>query len=222
MVFCATKRMVDDVVTGLQGRGYLAEGLHGEMRQPVREKVLHAFRTARIEVLVATDVAARGLDIREVSHVVNFDIPPDAECYVHRIGRTGRLGRVAGGDHIREPTRDAPAEDHSADYRRTIRREEVPTAAEVDARSNALKSACCRSWLPVGGDAIGHSSSSRPTTMIPSILRRPHWRWGQRDRRGPVSADRAVVVPPERGVYRNAWRVRAGAVGPSTQLRPPG
>ncbi|MDO8689239.1 MAG: DEAD/DEAH box helicase [Dehalococcoidia bacterium] len=93
LVFCATKRMVDQVVERLQGRGYVAEGMHGDISQPAREKVLLAFRAGRTEVLVATDVAARGLDIPDLSPVINYDFPPDPEYYVHRIGRTGRLGK---------------------------------------------------------------------------------------------------------------------------------
>jgi ATP-dependent RNA helicase DeaD len=84
---------VDEVVERLQARGYPADGLHGDISQSLREKVLKSFRDGRIEVLVATDVAARGLDVSDVTLVVNFDIPPDPEYYVHRIGRTGRLGK---------------------------------------------------------------------------------------------------------------------------------
>ncbi len=93
IVFCSTKRMVDEIVDRMPSRGYMAEGLHGDVNQNGRERILKAFRDGRTDVLVATDVAARGLDIPEVSLVINFDIPPDPEYYVHRIGRTGRSGR---------------------------------------------------------------------------------------------------------------------------------
>jgi ATP-dependent RNA helicase DeaD len=93
MVFCATKRMVDEVAERIQARGYGAEPIHGNIIQPLREKVLRAFREGRTEVLVATDVAARGLDVPEVELVIKFDIPPDPEYYVHRIGRTARAGQ---------------------------------------------------------------------------------------------------------------------------------
>ncbi len=134
LVFCATKRTVDEVVEGLQGRGYLAEGLHGDMSQPVREKVLRAFRAGQTEVLVATDVAARGLDIPDVSPVVNFDLPPDPEYYVHRIGRTGRLGRSGEAITFVNPweMRELKVIERITGAR--IRREEVPTAAEVEER----------------------------------------------------------------------------------------
>lgn len=134
MVFCATKRTVDDVVEGLQARGYLADGLHGDMSQALREKVLRAFRAGRIEVMVATDVAARGLDVPEVSHVVNFDIPPDPEYYVHRIGRTGRLGRRGEAITFVNPREQREIQIIERVTGARIRREEVPTVAEVEER----------------------------------------------------------------------------------------
>ncbi|MBO8170937.1 MAG: DEAD/DEAH box helicase [Bacillaceae bacterium] len=93
IVFCRTKRGVDELTDALQERGYLADGLHGDLTQSQRDKVMKAFRDASIELLVATDVAARGIDVSNVSHVINYDIPQDPESYVHRIGRTGRAGR---------------------------------------------------------------------------------------------------------------------------------
>lgn len=94
IVFTRTKKRVDEIADGLQVRGFRAEGIHGDLTQGKRENVLNQFKNGRIEVLVATDVAARGLDISGVTHVYNFDIPQDPESYVHRIGRTGRAGRT--------------------------------------------------------------------------------------------------------------------------------
>jgi ATP-dependent RNA helicase DeaD len=93
LVFCNTKRRVDELVGHLQARGYLAEGLHGDMSQSQRERVMGRFRTARIDILVATDVAARGIDVEDVDIVINYDVPQDPEYYIHRIGRTGRAGK---------------------------------------------------------------------------------------------------------------------------------
>ncbi len=93
LVFCNTKKMVDELVTTLKNRGYLADGLHGDMKQNQREKVMSSFRNGEIETLVATDVAARGIDVENIEVVFNFDTPQDEESYVHRIGRTGRAGR---------------------------------------------------------------------------------------------------------------------------------
>jgi len=93
LVFCNTKRMVDEVTEALQGRGYFAEGLHGDMKQSQRDRVMNGFRNGKTEILVATDVAARGIDVDDVEAVFNYDLPQDDEYYVHRIGRTGRAGR---------------------------------------------------------------------------------------------------------------------------------
>lgn len=93
MVFCNTKRRVDDVAEQLQGRGYFAEGLHGDLKQSQRDRVMQGFRNGNTEILVATDVAARGIDVDDIDIVVNYDMPQDEEYYVHRIGRTGRAGR---------------------------------------------------------------------------------------------------------------------------------
>ena len=93
VVFCNTKKQVDELVQGLQGRGYFAEGLHGDLKQEQRDRVMRAFRTGRTDILVATDVAARGIDVDDVEAVFNYDVPQDDEYYVHRIGRTGRAGR---------------------------------------------------------------------------------------------------------------------------------
>lgn len=93
MVFCNTKSMVDDLSAELKQRGYRAEGLHGDMKQASRTKVLDLFKSGQIDILVATDVAARGIDVDNIDAVFNFDLPQDTEYYVHRIGRTGRAGK---------------------------------------------------------------------------------------------------------------------------------
>lgn len=94
VVFCNTKKQVDLLVNGLLGRGYFAAGLHGDMKQAQRDRVMEGFRKGKTDILVATDVAARGIDVDEVEAVFNYDLPQDDEYYVHRIGRTGRAGRV--------------------------------------------------------------------------------------------------------------------------------
>jgi len=93
LIFCNTKRKVDELTTELQGRGYFAEGLHGDLKQVQRDRVMNGFRNGKTEILVATDVAARGIDVDDIEAVFNYDIPQDDEYYVHRIGRTGRAGR---------------------------------------------------------------------------------------------------------------------------------
>ncbi len=93
IVFCNTKKGVDELVAELKGRGYFAEGLHGDMKQTMRDRVMQRFRSGKTDILVATDVAARGIDVDNVDAVFNYDLPQDEEYYVHRIGRTGRAGK---------------------------------------------------------------------------------------------------------------------------------
>ena len=93
LVFCNTKKQVDFLVEELKGRGYFADGIHGDCKQHQRDRVMNGFRNGRTEILVATDVAARGIDVDDVEAVFNYDVPQDDEYYVHRIGRTGRAGR---------------------------------------------------------------------------------------------------------------------------------
>ena len=94
VVFCNTKKQVDLLVNALLGRGYFAAGLHGDMKQAQRDRVMQGFRSGKTDILVCTDVAARGIDVDDVEAVFNYDLPQDDEYYVHRIGRTGRAGRV--------------------------------------------------------------------------------------------------------------------------------
>ncbi len=93
LIFCNTKRGVDELAEVLKGRGYFAEGFHGDMSQAQRDKIMNGFRKGFVEILIATDVAARGIDVDDVEAVINYDIPQDIEYYVHRIGRTGRAGK---------------------------------------------------------------------------------------------------------------------------------
>ena len=94
LVFCNTKKRVDELALVMQSRGYMVEALHGDMNQSQRDRVMARFRQGNIEMLIATDVAARGLDVNNVEAVFNYDIPKDEEYYVHRIGRTGRAGKT--------------------------------------------------------------------------------------------------------------------------------
>ena len=124
----------DALGESLQGRGYPAEVLHGDLNQTQRDRVMHRFRSGQVEILVATDVAARGLDIPDVTHVINYDIPWDPESYVHRIGRTGRAGRE--GDAI---TLVAPREQRQLRLierliGKRLQRLRLPSPADVAAR----------------------------------------------------------------------------------------
>ena len=136
IVFCNTKRMVDDCCDALINRGYSADRIHGDITQVGRERVLKKFRNGKVEILVATDVAARGLDIDEVDAVFNYDLPQDPEDYVHRIGRTGRAGRegkaysfVFGKDIYRLGSIERY-------IKQAIQRSKIPTQEDIEGRQS--------------------------------------------------------------------------------------
>jgi len=134
IIFCNTKRSVDECTEALLARGYTADRLHGDITQQMRERVLKRFRDGTIELLVATDVAARGLDVENIDVVFNYDLPQDPEDYVHRIGRTGRAGRSGRAVSFvfgREIHRLEMIERYT---RHPIRRERVPTQEMVEGR----------------------------------------------------------------------------------------
>lgn len=131
LVFCNTKRMVDELVTHLRNEGYPADGLHGGLAQPKRDRVMNSFRKGTVQFLVATDVAARGIDVSDIDTVFNYDLPQDIENYIHRIGRTGRAGKSG-----RAYTFVGSRERHQLNRLRqttnaSLRREEIPMAAHA-------------------------------------------------------------------------------------------
>jgi len=134
IVFCRTKREADEVGEHLRGRGYLAESLHGDLSQAERDRVMRRFRENQVELLVATDVAARGLDIDSVTHVINYNIPCDSESYTHRIGRTGRAGREGDAITLVTPRerRQLKMIERALGVRITSVR--IPTVADIVAR----------------------------------------------------------------------------------------
>ena len=134
IVFCNTKRSVDECTEDLVNRGYAADRLHGDITQQMRERVLKRFREGAVEILVATDVAARGLDIEEIDIVFNYDLPTDPEDYVHRIGRTGRAGRSGRAVSFvygREIYRMQSIERYT---RSLVKRERIPSVEQVEGR----------------------------------------------------------------------------------------
>ncbi|GBF12135.1 DEAD/DEAH box helicase [Tepidibacillus infernus] len=131
IVFGRTKRRVDELSEALNKRGYSAEGIHGDLTQAKRDSVLRQFKDGTIEVLVATDVAARGLDISGVTHVYNFDIPQDPESYVHRIGRTGRAGKAGLATTFVTPREIEHLKFIEHMTKHKVERRSVPTLAEA-------------------------------------------------------------------------------------------
>ncbi|MDQ6860414.1 MAG: DEAD/DEAH box helicase [Verrucomicrobiota bacterium] len=150
IIFCATKMMVDELTEHLIARGYAADKLHGDMTQAMRERVMGRFRKRKVEFLVATDVAARGLDVDDIEIVFNYDLPHDGEDYVHRIGRTGRAGKggkavtfVAGREIYR-------LENIQRFTKSRIRRERIPSAEEVEGKRATAFAEALRETLEKG------------------------------------------------------------------------
>ena len=133
LVFCNTKRKVDELVADLKGRGYFAEGLHGDMKQSQRDRVMNGFRNGRTDLLVATDVAARGIDVDDVEAVFNYDVPQDDEYYVHRIGRTGRAGREGRAFTLVVGKEIYKLKDIQRYCKTKIRRQPIPSVNDVAA-----------------------------------------------------------------------------------------
>ncbi len=202
LVFCNTKIRVDELVEKLQARGYAASGLHGDMKQIFRDRVMGQFRSGRLEILVATDVAARGLDVNDIEVVVNYDVPRDEEYYVHRIGRTARAGKsgraftfVAG----REMSKLAEIQKFA---RTRIRRQRLPSLDDVEGIRNGAVLEKIRQVMETDGQekyvamvekltADDHSSLDVAAALLKMTL--------EKDGRGA-----GVAVPAEPEFHFNA------------------
>ncbi len=209
IIFCATKLMVDDIVEQLNARGYLADKLHGDMTQMMRERVMNRFRKRSIEFLVATDVAARGLDVKEIEVVFNYDLPNDGEDYVHRIGRTGRAGK--GGKAV---TFVAGRELYKLQNiirftKGNIRRGKVPTLEMVEARRADTFFTTLRETLEKGAFRRYDEFTDRlleqgysPTNIISALC---HLREGESGRSSgeeipiPGTSERNLAARPKGG-----------------------
>ena len=138
IVFCRTRKDTEEVAEALRVRGYGAEALNGDMAQPERDRVMRRFREGQADLLVATDVAARGLDIESVTHVVNYDIPWDVEQYIHRVGRTGRAGREGDAITLIESKERRQLRVIEAMIGAKIEPARIPTAADIAARRREI------------------------------------------------------------------------------------
>ncbi len=155
IVFCRTRVEVDQLTETLSGRGYRAEALHGGMDQEQRDRVMGRLRNGTADLLVATDVAARGLDVEHLTHVVNYDVPSAPETYVHRIGRVGRAGREGVAITLAEPREHRQLKSIERLQRRPIGIEKVPTVAELQHRRLDLLTATLRETI-LAGDLDHH------------------------------------------------------------------
>jgi ATP-dependent RNA helicase DeaD len=150
IVFCRRRTEVDELAETLSGRGYRAEGLHGGMTQEQRSRVMKRFRAGGVDLLIATDVAARGLDIEHLSHVVNYDVPCEPESYVHRIGRVGRAGREGVAITLAEPREHRQLQGIERATRQKIEVARLPTVADLRARRLELTRAAVREAILAG------------------------------------------------------------------------
>jgi len=144
IVFCRTRTEVDELSETLAARGMRADALHGGLSQDQRDRVMQRFRSKKTDLLIATDVAARGLDVKHVSHVVNYDVPADAEAYVHRIGRTGRAGREGVAITLAEPREHRLLRNIERMTKQRIDIATVPTVADLKSRRLELARATLR------------------------------------------------------------------------------
>ena len=147
LVFCRTRNEVDELTEALSARGYRAEALHGGMSQEQRDRVMGRLRSGTAELLIATDVAARGLDVEQLTHVINYDVPSAPDAYVHRIGRVGRAGREGVAITLCEPREHRMLKNIEHATKRKIPIEKLPTVADLKARRLELTRASLREVL---------------------------------------------------------------------------
>jgi len=157
IIFCRTRTEVDELTETMNARGYRCEALHGGLSQDQRDRVMKKFRAEKTDLLVATDVAARGLDIQHVSHVVNYDVPTSTEAYVHRIGRTGRAGREGVAISLAEPREHRMLRNIEMATKSKIEIATVPTVADLRTRRLELTKASLREGI-LAGDLDGFRS----------------------------------------------------------------
>ena len=223
IVFCRRRNEVDELAENLNARGYRAEALHGGMTQEQRNRVMKKFRGEASDLLIATDVAARGLDIQHLSHVINFDVPCEAESYVHRIGRVGRAGREGVAITLAEPREHRQIRDIEQSTGQKIEIAKVPTVADLRARRLELTRASMREAIVAGDldryrvvvESLADEFDLMEVAMggreaAPPGQRRRGSRGG-RDPRG--RACRATAPAPPGGRTRRVRRRQAAATG---------
>jgi len=150
LVFCRTRNDVDELVEALNGRGYRAESMHGGMSQEERERVMKKLRANAVDLLVATDVAARGLDIAHLTHVINYEVPSAPKSYVHRIGRVGRAGREGVAITLAEPREHSQLRNIERLTKQKIEVEALPTVADLRTRRLEVTQATVREFILEG------------------------------------------------------------------------
>ena len=209
IVFCRTRTEVDQLTETLNGRGYRAEPLHGGMSQEQRDRVMGRMRSNKAELLIATDVAARGLDLDQLSHVVNYDVPSAPESYVHRIGRVGLAGREGVAITLAEPREQRLLGNIERLTKQTISIEKIPTVADLKQKQKQLTLSALRDVLMAGDleqfadvvDALGDEFELRDVAM--AAVKMAH------EASGNASDDKEIPeahVKPDRSASRDTER----------------
>ncbi len=225
IVFCRTRLEVDELTEKLGARGYAAEALHGGLSQEQRDRVLRRFRDGVSEILVATDVAARGLDIDHVSHVVNFDVPSSPDAYVHRIGRTGRAGREGVAITLAEQREFRLLRNLEFHTKRKIAMENVPTVRDLRAKRLELTRTAVGEALEAGtlddyrATAIALAADRDPIEVLAAALK-----VADAARDGSGKEDEEIppmeVTPPDRPQRMMPMAPRPFDSGPPRQAKP--
>jgi len=168
MIFCNTKQMVDEVAEYLLQNGFDADGLHGDMKQSQRTKVMDRFKSGKTSILVATDVAARGIDVNDIDYVINYDIPQNNEYYVHRIGRTGRAGKSGTAITICSGRRQVSVLQNIAhSVKSKIKIIDIPSVDDIMEKS-------VQSQTDIIEDALRNTVRSKYTNMVQELINRGH------------------------------------------------
>ncbi len=219
MIFCRTKAGVDELGEALMARGYAVETIHGDLSQAQRDRVMRRFRSGQAEILIATEVAARGLDIPDVSHVINYDIPESAEAYVHRIGRTGRAGRTGEAITLITPREVRWLRQIERTTRARIEPRRLPTLADVaERRRDALKSQIravldapddgYTSYLDTINDLADEHDSAEVAAAVLKLYAEETGRTTTPEQQEDDIATFSSVAPPKRGPRSEAGMVR--------------
>ncbi len=224
LVFCRTRLEVETLVETLSAHGRRALALHGGMEQRQRDRVMQTFRAGKADLLVATDVAARGLDIEHLSHVVNYDVPASAEAYVHRIGRTGRAGRGGTAITLVEPREHRLLRSIEAFTKQRIDVATVPTVAEIKARRLDVTKASLRERI-IAGDLdemrVVIESLAQEFDIVDiaaAAVKLAH----AADEEAEAAPEIPAVVPFERTRHDDGRSPRATSAGGRSARRPPG
>lgn len=179
ILFCKTKKGVDELVEAMQGKGYVVEGMHGDMKQTQRMNTLKKFKSGNLNFLIATDVAARGIDVEDVTHVINYDLPQDTESYVHRIGRTGRANKEGTAYSFVSRKEVSSIRQIEHDTKSKIDKKEIPTLADIfsaksgsilDNIKGTLEENLYENFLPMAKELINEYGAEDVTASLVKLI----------------------------------------------------